>query len=387
MLGIVFLLAAALEWNPAPRQDPAPVPAGCRSCKQRGVTDCPEHEEDTRALESAVRCSQAASCQKCGGSLVLDCPKCEGGPESAPAEARRAELVAWRATGRLPVEDLLGREVLRIEAEHVHLAAEIVALKDGKKKVDGHRFLHTLARDAEMAAGMVDAHYSVDRARDYKAPMRLWFWQKPAVHRQVMQEYLKVSGAGDVKILGRKPQFSVCTSDDSFQDDYLVLLTLGVHNVTHMLLSNLWDETWIGDQGAGWFDAGAAHWYEEKIYGRSRHFCIDEAGSPPTWEDGVWRSAIRALLQRQDAVLFPELLKKQTGEMTPEQHALCWSIYDWLVATRPEALVPILKAAKGKKPARELLPETIGMGILDAEKAWRAWVESTYPGREKKPKD
>lgn len=360
---------------------------GCRSCKQRGVTDCPAHEEDLRPLERAVFCSHAADCQNCGGSLVLDCPKCEGGPENAPAAARRAELAAWRAGGRLPVEELLGRDVLRVETAHLRLAAEIGHLREGKKKVDGHRFLHALARDGEAAAEMIDAHYAVDRTRDYKAPMSLWFWQKPEVHVQVMREHLKISGAGDVKILGRKPQFSVCTSDETFQDDYVVLLTLGVHNLTHMLMSNLWDETWIGDQGAGWFDAGAAHWYEEKIYGRSRHFCIDEAGSPPAWEDGVWRSAIRALLKSRQEVMFPELLKKQTGEMTPEQHALCWSIYDWLLAVKPESLVPILKATKAKQPARELLPEHLGMNILEAEKAWRAWVEATYPSREKKPKD
>jgi hypothetical protein len=386
-LFLAIALAAGLTQDPGRAEPPAPVLAGCKTCKLRGVTDCPEHEEDLRILERTVRCSQAAACQKCAGALVVDCPKCEGGPETAPAEARRADLAAWRATGKLPVEELLGREVLRVESEHVHLAAEIGTLRDGKKKVDGHRFLHVLSRDAEAVATLLNAHYSVERERDYKAPMRLWFWQSLDVHVKVMREQLKVSGAGDVKILGRKPQFSVCTSDQSFQDEYVVLLTLGVHNLSHMLQSNLWDEIWIGDQGAGWFDAGAAHWYEEKLYGRSRHFCIDEAGSPPSWEDGVWRSAIKALLQKREAVIFPDLLKKQTGEMTPEEHALAWSIYDWLVATHPDALVPILKASKAKKPARELLPETMGMGILDAEKRWREWVEETYPGREKKPKD
>lgn len=384
-----MLLALLLSCAALPAQEPPapPPPDGCKFCKQRGVMDCPDHEDDLRPMERAVFCSQSAGCAKCSGALVVDCPRCEGGPESEPAEARRAELAAWRATGRLPVEEMLARDVLRIEAEHVHLAAEIGVLKDGKKKVDGHRFLHVLARDAEIAAGMVDAHYAVERARDYKAPMRLWFWQQPEVHRMVVQDHLKVSGAGDVKILGRKPVFSVCTNDDSFKDDYLTILTLGVHNSIHMLQSNLWDEEWIGDQGAGWFDAGAAHWYEEKIYGRSRHFCIDEAGSPPSWEDGVWRSAIRALLQRRESVIFPDLFKKQTGEMIPEEHALCWSVYDWLVATHPDALVPLLKAAKAKVPAREMLPAAIGLNILDAEKAWRAWVEDTYPGREKKPKD
>jgi hypothetical protein len=362
------------------------APAGCRTCKQRGVTDCPNHEDEWREVERAVRCTVAAECAKCGGALVLDCPKCEGGPESAAADARRAELAAWRAE-RLPVEEALGRAVLRVEAQHVHLAAEIGTLKDGTRKVSGHQFLHALARDAERAAEMVAEHYGIVRETDYKAPMRLWFWQDRDTHLKVMREHMKISGSGDVKMLGRKPSFSVWTADEAFGDRYVVLLTLGVHNLVHMLQSNVWDEIWIGDQGAGWFDGGAAHWYEEKIYARARHYCIDEAASPPNWENGVWRAAIRALLAKREAAIFPELMRKQTGEMTPEEHALSWSVYDWLVAEHPAALTPLLKALKARKPAREALPESAGLGIIEAELAWREWVEKTYPAREKKSRE
>lgn len=380
MIGALLLgLLAALA--------PQDAPQGCRACQKRGVVDCPDHEPELRALEAGVFCSQAAACPKCGGALVVDCPKCDGGPESAAMEARRAALAAWLAAGRLPVEEALGRTVLRVEAPHVHLAAEITFLKDGKKKVSGHAFLHALARDAEAAAAMVDGHFGLERERDYKAPMRLWFWQEQATHLQVMREFLKISGAGDVKILGRKPQFSVWTGDEAFGDEFTNLLTLGVHNTVHMLLSNAWDEIWIGDQGAGWFDGGAAHWYEEKIYGRARHYCIDEAGSPPNWENGVWRAAIRALLAKRESAILPELVRRQTGEMTPEEHALSWSVFDWLAAAHPEALAPILRGLKAKTPAREVLPATIGLGVVDAERAWRAWVEANYPAREKKPKD
>jgi hypothetical protein len=198
---------------------------------------------------------------------------------------------------------------------------------------------------------------------------------------------LKVSGGGDMKVLGRQPRFSVWTADPVFQDSYVDLLTLGVHNSVHMLQSNVWDEVWVGDMSAGWFDAGAAHWYEEKIYGRARHYCIDEAGSPPNWHDGVWRAAIRALLARRDAAILPELMRKQTGEMTPEEHALSWSVYDWLVAQHAAALAPILRELKAKRPAREALTATIGMGVVEAEKAWRAWVAETYPVQDRKPRD
>lgn len=361
--------------------------AGCRSCKQRGVLDCARHDEELRALEAEVFCSEAAACPDCAGALRVDCAKCPGGPENAAMEARRAELAAWLAAGTHAAEQALGRPVLRVEAPHAHYAAEIAALKDGKKKVDGHRFLHHLARDGEIAARLLAEHYGLDRERDYRAPMRLWFWQELPTHATLMREVLKSGSTGDFKLLGRKPVFSVCTSDEVFEDDYWRLLTLGTHNLVHMLQSNVWDEEWIGDQGGGWFDSGAAHWIEEKIYGRVRHYCIEEAGQPPDWEGGVWRAAVRAWLGKREAAVLPALVKKQTGEMMPEEHALAWSFYDWIAATRPQALAPLLRALKQRTPAREALPAHAGVDLVAAEREWRTWVADTYPAREKRPRD
>lgn len=382
------LLLAALLFAPIAAAQSGDAPAGCKACKQRGVVDCARHEEELRELEPLVYCSEAAACPDCAGALRVDCPKCEGGPETAAMEARRAELAAWfAAAGEHVAETALGRKVLRIDAPHAHYAAEVAQLKDGKKKVGGHLFLHRLARDGERAAALLAESYGIEHERDYRAPMRLWFWQDADTHAKLMREVLKSGSTGDFKLLGRKPVFSVCTSDEVFQDEYWDLLTLGTHNLVHMLQSNVWDEEWIGDQGGGWFDSGAAHWVEDKIYGRIRHYCIEEAGSPANFEDGVWRAAVRAWLDKREGALLPALVKKQTGEMMPEEHALAWSFYDWLAETRPQALNPLLRALKQRMPAREALPTHAGLGLVEAEQEWRSWVKKTYPAREKKPKD
>lgn len=384
----MLLLLATLCFAPLAAPDQSGAPVGCRSCKQRGVVDCARHDEELRELEPSVFCSAAAACPDCAGALMVDCPKCEGGPETAAMEARRTEIAAWlAASGEHAAETALGRLVLRIEAPHAHYAAEIVELKDGKKKVDGHLFLHRLARDGERAAQLLAESYGLERERDYRAPMRLWFWQDAKTHTTLMREVLKSGSTGDFKLLGRKPVFSVCTSDEVFEDDYWRLLTLGTHNLVHMLQSNVWDEEWIGDQGGGWFDSGAAHWVEEKIYARVRHYCIEEAGQTPDFENGVWRAAVRAWLTKREGAILPALVKKQTGEMMPEEHALAWSFYDWLAATRPQALAPLLRSLKQRVPAREALPEHAGLGIVEAEQEWRTWVKENYPSREKKPKD
>lgn len=384
---MLLLLAALGLPQPATPQDAAAL-TGCRACKNRGVTDCARHDEELRQLEPQVYCTAAAGCPDCGGALTVDCAKCPGGPDSAAMAARRAALVAWlAAAGEHAAETALGRKVLRIEAPHAHFAAEIDQLKDGKKKVDGHLFLHRLARDGERAAQLLAEGYGIERERDYRAPMRIWFWQDADTHATLMREVLKSGSTGDFKLLGRKPVFSVCTSDEVFDDEYWDLLTLGTHNLVHMLQSNVWDEEWIGDQGGGWFDSGAAHWVEEKIYGRIRHYCIEEAGTPPDWEGGVWRAAVRAWLEKRDGAILPGLVTKQTGEMMPEEHALAWSFYDWLAATRPQSLAPLLRALKQRVATREALPQHAGLGLVEAEQAWRAWVKESYPAREKKPKD
>jgi len=203
----MLLLAALCAFPLAGAQEPA-APTGCKACKQRGVLDCPAHDEDLRALEETVFCSAAAACADCGGALRVDCPKCPGGPESAPVAARRAEIAAWlAASGKHAAEEALGRPVLRVESEHLRLAAEIAVLKDGKKKVTGHAFLHHLARDGERAAALLAVPYGIERERDYRAPMRLWFWQRMEAHELLMREVLKSGSTGDFKLLGRKPIF------------------------------------------------------------------------------------------------------------------------------------------------------------------------------------
>lgn len=368
-------------------QEPATedVPAGCRRCDHRGVVDCKQHDDELREMEAQVLCSQAAACTDCGGALVVDCERCEGGPENAAMEARRAELAAWAAIPH-EVEAFLERDVLQIDSVHLQLLGSIDELKLSKKKrIDGHHFLHLVARDSEKAAVLIADHYGAER-KDYLAAQRLWFWQDMADHKRIMADFLHSSGSGDFKGLGRTPLFSVCTSDGVFLDDFKSLHSLGVHNTVHMLLSNFDREEWIGDLGAGWFDAGAAHWYEEKVLGIHRHYCVDEAPFPFNWNEGLWRAELRKVLDKEKSSILPSLVRKQTGEMMDHEHAKAWSVYDWLAATRPETLKPMLAGLKNRQKSRDLFQEFVGLNLIEAEVEWRAWVDANYPRKEKKPK-
>lgn len=376
---LTIALSVALSANLfAAGAESSPALDGCRRCKFRGVVACDEHDDDLRELEATVYCSVAARCEPCGGALLVDCEHCEGGPDNAAMEARRAELAAWLAVPH-PLEEQLGMELIRVEDDRFLFAGRVDRLKRGRKRVDGHHFFHHLARDAAHTARLVDEHYAVVPDEDYRAQMRLWLWQDPADHAKVMREYLLSSSTGDYKLLGKDPIFSACTSDAIFENEHDVLVALGVHNAAHMLTSNLFVERWIGLDGAGWFDAGLAHWYEREVVGEHRHYCVDEAHGPWKWTDEDWRVDVRKFLAKRDERVWTELVGMQTGELPDWGHAMSWSLYDWLVATKPEALRPLLEDLKALKPARDAVKERVGMDLLTAEAAWREWVVETYP--------
>ncbi|HEX9793198.1 MAG TPA: hypothetical protein VGC54_04365 [Planctomycetota bacterium] len=379
---LVFLLLAAA----APASAQADDWKGCRRCDHRGVEDCSAHSPELLALEAGVLgCSTAARCPECGGALLVDCEKCEGGPESALIETRKAAAAAFLAEED-PIEAFLGRELLRIGLSRFALLADVAELGEGRKKtVDGHLWLHRLAADLDLTDRDVLAHYGATE-KDYRAPMRLWFWDRLEDHAAVMTQFLFSTKAGDFKMLGRDPIFSVWVHDQAFGGDAAGLHALGVHNAAHMLLSNLFLERWIGDIDGGWFDAGAGHWYETARLGRTRYYCQDEAAYAMNYENGYWQAAVRRELGRHEARVLPSLVRLQTGAMKELEHAFAWSFYDWLVAERPQALAGLLRGLKRKQPARELFPAALEIDLFAAEDAWRAWVVETYPAKEPKRK-
>lgn len=365
---------------------PQEAPKGCRRCDHRGVVGCPRHTAEERAAEAEVlHCSVAARCPECAGALLVDCPRCDGGPESALMAQRRADAAAWLAVED-PLEALLRRPLARAETAHFRLIVDAPeSLRDGKKKVDGHGFLHLVARDLERVAALQDGHFGA-KPSDRRSPARMWFWERRDDHAAVMLKYLYSTSAGDFKLLGRDPVFSVWTADPTFESSAPRLHALGIHNGAHMLLSNLFQELWIGDLGAGWLDEGAAHWTEEKVLGRSDNYCVDETGIPEGGVPVVERAAVRERLRKGKEPVLPGLLRRQTGELTAEEHALAWSFYDWIAAEHPAALAPLLRGCQEKRPAGELLPEALDLSLYAAEEAWRAWVSEHYPPLQPKPR-
>lgn len=359
---------------------------GCKRCDYRGVQDCKKHKKDVLELVRAIPfCSLTATCEECSGTLLIPCHRCDGGPETKAREERAAEIQAWWQKEH-PLEKLFGRKLMRAELEQFDLVFDVEELRNGKKKSDGRLFFLHLAHDIQKATDMLNQHFG-STPMDYRGKERMWFWDKAENHKKVMVDFLYSSSEGDYKMLGKDPTFSVHTHDRTFQGDAEDIHSLGIHNAVHLLLSNLDLENWIGDQGGGWFDAGAAHWYEEKFFDRCIQYCIDEATIPPNYHNGEWRPPLYKLVKKQNKGLLPDLFNQHTGTLTEEQHAISWSVYDWMVAMHPDKLRDFLQGYKRKTHSRELFKKILDLDIIEVEQQWRAWVEEHYkpkPGKKRR---
>jgi hypothetical protein len=159
-----------------------------------------------------------------------------------------------------------------------------------------------------------------------------------------------------------------------------------VHVSIHLMLSSVHQVSWIGNKKAGWFDVGAAHWYEDKLFARVATYCIDEANSGLHYENGQWRVAMKKYLRKNKTYILPTLTQLTSGVLEEEQHALAWSFYDYVVANHPAALKPMLLGYKNDVESRVLFKKHLEMNIMQVEDAWRAWVAETYPAKDLKPR-
>lgn len=382
---LVILLLLGLSAPLAAQQEKDDIGSGCKICHLTGVKPCEKHPKKlVEAEDMAVYCSVAASCEDCGGALLVDCKHCDGGPGNIEMAKRRSKAERFRDQP-VPAEELFERPLARVVTDHFDIIIDAHKLKDGSKRMNAHEVAHALGIEGEKAAVMLDEHLGA-KLHHYQRRSRLWFWGDQKDHHLVNQKVLGTNDPGAFKLFGPDPAYSAWTGEEGMKNAALDVVSNGVHVGTHLLMSNVFRTQWIGNKKAGWFDVGAAHWYEDALFLRIGTYCIDEADARLDWEGGKWRTPVKKYLMKNRQSLLPALMQKISGTLWGEEHALSWSVYDWLVAHHPEAVKPLLLGYKDGVETRDLFKRHLDMTILDVERAWREWVATTYPAKDPKPR-
>ena len=365
--------------------DPNDVGDGCQVCHLTGVKECKKHPSSLAEAEAEVLyCSVATACGDCSGALLVDCKKCTGGPGNVEMETLQLRAKRFRENPT-PAEQLFERELVRLVTPHFDIIIDCEKIKDGSRRMSAHEVAHALASEAEKAAALLDEQFGA-KVHHYSRRSRIWFWGDPKDHLLVNQKVLGTNNEGAFKLFGPDPAYSAWTKERGLENKGMLIVSNGVHIGVHLLLSNLFTTQWIGNFKAGWFDIGAAHYYENKVFQQVTTYCIDEADANLDYENGRWHVAVRKYLTKNKENLLPSLLAKISGTMWEEEHALSWSLYDWVATVHPKALKPLLVGYKDRKQTRDLFKEHLGMTIMQVEEAWRAWVFDTYPVKDPKPR-
>jgi hypothetical protein len=382
MLATLILVTAALF---SAQVDEDKVGTGCDFCKNRGAVACERHDKHLLPLEEQVRfCSIAANCKDCQGALLVDCKRCNGGPDSVILEKRLLTYKNYLESPSGP-EELFDRLMPRVVTEHYDLIIDVAKLKDGSRKLNGHEVAHLMAIELEKAAKLLNSHFGAKPFNNSRRT-RIWYWNTLKDHKRVNLDLLKQNSEMGFSLYGVAPASSDWAGSKGLEFKAMNVISNAVHKGTHLRLSNLFRVEWIGNKKAGWFDIGAAHWYEDKLFQRVSTYCIDEANNDLDYEGGKWRVAMRKYLNKNRDGILPELVGKVSGTLRDYEHALAWSLYDWVATEHPKALKPLLMGYKDRVESRDLFRKHLDMTVLQVEAAWREWVAATYPVKDPKPR-
>ncbi|MEW6073976.1 MAG: hypothetical protein AB1726_15450 [Planctomycetota bacterium] len=351
----------------------------CTKCGDRGARPCGEHRGLELAVENDVLyCSAIAGCAACGGAGWIDCPQCANRAVEERLAAKLAGLSARRAA--LAVLDAeMGWPLRVLESAHFVVVCELGVQKIDKRKVAPHEVAHLYAARLERLFADYCRILGVAESEFAQKP-RIMLWANVQDHERAALRFCHEAAGAGVKLLGVDPTYSVAGTRALFADDELLHRNV-VHNTTHLLLSHQRPILWIGNQKGGWADEGLAHWFEDLTWGRCDNFCFEEVNTIYGFKGGQWRVPVRRIVVAGEVPSLPELFEQNTTMLSPEQHAVSFSLVDYLAGRDATRLNRLLVHLREKMSTRDALRADFDLSVLELEEEWRAWVLATYPAR------
>ena len=388
VMRLLLLLWLILSCSSARAQDAAGGGPQCRDCQNRGCLDCKSHGKDGLALEREVLyCSVATDCKVCAGALATDCKICKNPGVEKDLEERKAMAKKWLDERRAKVDAVCKNpEILYLKTAHCDLTFSIPPLTVGRDKVDTHRLMHLYGkRIEELRSRYCDLFGVADK--DFSARLDIYLFKDPRDHRTMAP---RVTGAGggtsaSQKLMGASAALSMWHDQRGMPGDEGLWRSV-VHNTTHLILSNMKPEQWLGNRKYGWVDEGVAHWFEDLMTQKCTNFCYEEVAlqSGASFKGGRWRVPVRKIIESGRTHTFAELSQKNTDQLVFEEHAFVFAWIDFLMAKfGGNKLKELAVLAKKDSSARDALQQVYGMNPFAFDEQFTAWVKATYPLEEK----
>lgn len=399
---VLATAASAQRQPPAPPAQPAPAPAPqdpgprvqCKFCESRGSIPCTKHGkgmlEKEAEYDGTLLCSAAIECKHCAGALATECRSCTNPHVEQAILARRKLAAEWLAQRRKDVDDVTKNQPLwHLQTPHVDLVFSIRPMTIGKTKVETHPLMHVYGQRMEALRTrfmqlfeLKDDDFDIEEKTNRRMRLQLYMFRDQQDNNVISPRVtgIGMSRATGTKLMGPTPVYSMYHDLSSMKDDDALHRNM-VHNVTHLLLSQVSPATWIGNRKHGWVDEGLAHWFEDAVTGLCTNFCFEEVMTDPGigWKGGRWRAPVRQMVDAGKQTPFAELSTLNNDQLDMPQHALAFAHVDHLLATGGgKKFLALARQLKAGKTTRDALQAVYATNPLKLETDFQAWVKATY---------
>jgi hypothetical protein len=356
----------------------------CRSCQGQGSAPCGKHGK-ALALEQAtlvLHCSAAADCKACAGALRTLCKHCASPTAATAIEQRQALAREWLAGCRAKIDALTKTPPFQhLATLHFDLAWKLDGAAVGTDKIDAHTRMHLYGERLEAVRSLFLQTFELPEG-DLEQRFLVCMSQEQKDHGVLGPRLCGMGNANStgIKLMGPEYVYSMWNDRRSLPDDEAVHRHI-VHNVTHLLLSQMPTAKWLGNQKHGWLDEGIAHWFEDKVVGKCTNFCYEEILLDPGagFRGGKWRPAVRKLLDEGKQPSFVALSQQNTDQLKFEEHAFVFAYIDFLLAVHGGGkLRDLLRAVKDGRATAEALPAVYGISLLQFDELFLPWVKANY---------
>lgn len=377
-----MLLGAAL-CLPGIGQDAPAVP--CDHCAGRGEFDCKKHGKLLEREQVVVCCTEAADCKVCAGALTIDCRICNNKAIQDAAEARKELAQKWIAEQRKLIDEVTrGKGILHLRTEHLDLTFSIRPQTVERRKIDTHELMHLYAERIEALRAKFMELFELTE-RDFSTRLRVMLFAEAEDHKIAGPRLAGGGGGVSQKLMGTEAVLSAYHNRNTLPG-HEGLDRMVIHNVTHLLLSNMQPSYWIGNRKHGWVDEGVAHWFEDLLTGKCLNFCYEEVAltAGAGFKGGRWRVPIRRIVEAGELTPFATLAQKNTDQLGWQDHAQVFAYVDFLLAKYGgKAFADLVRALKRGTETRDALQQAFNLSILAFDDEFTTWVKATYPLQEK----